>query len=220
MAYSDFGAYIWKNGENITKECADTHYVWNGEKFVKDVEEYDEKSVVAGGHAVICLGDFCIEFLKVYNPRIVYHTGKKINTKITEGTDYKSIRKNLEITGFSYGSRELINMFEIRYKKDYYCVICGSQIGNGLDDTKVSKYVLNNIKYNEENKHYYIDSDVDSDMVIDKLQRLEEIKFEKYLLKNYGIKPLLADLIRFRFDGVQFHWQTCKEHLCKIKWLR
>ena len=23
MAYSDYGAYIWKNGENITDECAD-----------------------------------------------------------------------------------------------------------------------------------------------------------------------------------------------------
>lgn len=23
MAYSDYGAYIWKNGENITNECAD-----------------------------------------------------------------------------------------------------------------------------------------------------------------------------------------------------
>lgn len=219
MAYSDYGAYIWKNGKNITKECADTHYVWDGNEFIKE-EETNEKSIAASGHAVICLGDFCIEFLKVYNPRVIYSTGKKVNTEIREGKDYKNIRRNVEITGCTLGNSELINLFEIRYKKDYYCVLCGSQMGNGLDNTKLSKFLLKKIRYNKENNRYYFDCETDIDIIVDNLQRVEERRFERYLLKNYGIKPLLQDLIRFRFDGVRFHWQACKEHLDKIRWLR
>lgn len=219
MAYSDYGAYIWKNGKNITKECADTHYVWNGQKFIKN-RPYSDNSVVASGHAVICFDDICIEFYKLNNPKIIYSTGKKINTEIDEGKDYKSIRRNLEITGYSLGNNEDVNLFEVRYKKDYYCVICGSQVGNGLDDTKLSKYLLKKINYNKENNSYYINCETEIDLVIDNLERREQRRFEKFLLKKFGIKPLILSLLKLNFDGIKFHWQTCKEHLEKIKWLR
>ena len=78
MAYSDYGAYIWKNGENITNECADVSckiiegkFVFKNwyDNLVDEVNKNEnEKEKTISGHALINLEKFCISFYKTYNP--------------------------------------------------------------------------------------------------------------------------------------------------------
>ena len=88
MAYSDYGAYIWKNGENITDECADisckiidgTFILKNwydnlvNEVSIRTNERENVKTI--SGHAVINLEKFCISFYKTYNPILHYPNGE------------------------------------------------------------------------------------------------------------------------------------------------
>lgn len=74
MAYSDYGAYIWKNGKNITNECADVSckiiegkFVFKNwyDNLVDEINKNEnEKEKTISGHALINLEKFCISFYK------------------------------------------------------------------------------------------------------------------------------------------------------------
>ena len=225
MAYSDYGAYIWKNGEDITGKCADKAYYVVNNKWIEldDFEpEENKKYVVAEGHAVLNFGNFCISFFKVYSPVINFTNGGIIQTECLEKLEYLNKSLNLKIRGYSLGDTENINFFNIKYENDVYCVICGSSFGKGFDYYKTSKYIKNNIYYDLEREYYYIHTknDVDLDIVINKLQRLDSISFEKYLMRQYAIKPFFKDLFKFQFRNAIFHFNEILERRETIKWLK
>ena len=225
MAYSDYGAYIWKNGEDITKKCADKAYYLINNKWIESDNfepEDSEKYTVAEGHAVLNFNDFCIGFYKVFSPIIYLNNGEIIRTECLEEIEYSNKDLDLEITGYSLGNFDNINFFNIKYKNNIYCVICGSSFGNGFDDYKTSKYIKKNIYFDPDREYHcvYIKNDVDIDIVISKLQRLDDIKFEKYLMKEYGIKPFFKDLFKFQFKNAIFHFNEILERKEIIKWLK
>lgn len=61
MSYSDYGAYIWKNGVDITKQFADmSFYFSDGWKEVEEESEIKDQPIVEG-HAVLIFKNFAIE---------------------------------------------------------------------------------------------------------------------------------------------------------------
>jgi hypothetical protein len=227
MAYSDYGAFVWENGENITKQCCDCSFAYsnNENKFIKinNAEEYEifeeNKNIIVEGHAVLNFGDFCLEFYKVYEPKLVMKNGERKELSVLRKAEYTNKKLKLEIIGYPLDDAELINMFEIRYKDDCYCVTCGSQVGNGLESNHVSKYILKNMIYDKE-RGYHIFGKTDITIILDKLIRLDDIDFEKYLMKQYGIKPLIKNIFKFQFKELDYYIDEIQEHRERIKWLK
>ncbi len=235
MAYSDYGAYIWKNGENITDECADISCKIIDGKFILDnwyknlikevKEKSDEKDEIKtiSGHAVINLEEFCIAFYKTYNPKLYYRNGEYKELEIIK-KDYKSKKDKLYIRGYNLGYQTGYFFYEIDYKKDKYCVIVGSAIGKGWDYTPASKYVIKHLilfTRCDGEVFYKIDTkrDTDWDIVFNKLDRLEDIRFEKYW-KNKYIKQLFRDILKFNWKHIVFDINEILNHKEKIKWLK
>lgn len=236
MAYSDYGAYIWKNGENITDECADISCKVIDGKFIFDnwydnlVNEVnnkmDEKEIVKtiSGHAVINLGKFCISFYKTYNPILYYPNGEYKEIDIRKKFDYSMKKEQLYIRGYKLGYQTGFYFYEIDYREDKYCVIIGSAIGKGWDSTPASKYVLKHLVLFEREDGsiiYRIETkrDVDWDIVFNKLDRLEDIKSEKYW-KNRYIKKLFIDLFKLKLKNIVWDINQILDHKEKIKWLK
>lgn len=229
MAYSDYGAFIWKNGENVTNLCADSSFyaVQDGKK--KKFYNYDIISdlidcndICSSGHAVLCFDTFCLEFLKTYSPIIKFTTGSTINTKCLENIKYTNKSLGIEVTGYSLGDNELVNFFNIKHKDDVYCVICGACVGKGFEYKKLSKYIQKNIYYDKEREYYYFRTkhNISLDYIINKLIRLDEISFEKYLMWNYGIKSFIKDLLKFKIRNAWYHFNDILERKEVIKWLK
>lgn len=221
MAYSNYGAFIWKNGKNVTDKYADTGFIWKGKKFVKETDkEAEEEYIRASGHAVIPLGNFCIEFYKTFNPKIIYSSGNKKEINVFDIKDYKNTRLSLKISGYSLDAYNSINVFEIKHKEDVYYVICGNCVGNGYDDNNVSQYLLKNVKYDKEEKFYWIeDGNTDITTIIDKLSRLDEIDHEKYWLKRYR-KDFWKSLLKFKIQDALWDLDQMRDHKEHIKWLK
>lgn len=166
MAYSDYGAYIWKNGENITDECADISCkIIDGKFILKNwydnlVNEVNNKTnerenvKTISGHAVINLEKFCISFYKTYNPILHYPNGEYKEIDIRKKFDYSMRKEQLYIRGYKLGYQTGFYFYEIDYKKDKYCVIIGNAIGKGWDSTPASKYVLKHLVLFERDVRY------------------------------------------------------------------
>lgn len=220
MAYGDWGAFIWKNGANITEICGDTGlYKKDGKISTKVNEEEKERlEQIDGGHAAIGFGDFGLVFYKTYDPKIwKLGAGEKSATSIGK-FPYENKKLKLRIN-----RRELsenIYMYEIEHKGDIYCVIIGNAVGNGWEKQEVSKYILKNIYFDIERKWYIIKSKrtVYIGDVIDKLQREDNIKFKKYELWTFGIKPFIKDLIRLRVGRARYHLDDILDYIEEIKW--
>ena len=241
MAYSNYGAYVWKNGENISDECCDISCYLVDNKFVfenwyvdlinqcinennTENENYDDKLNISG-HAVINLEDFCISFYKTYNPVLYFLDGTRKEIDIEKRHDYTLKKKGfntLYIRGYRLGTNTGYFFYEVDYRGDKYCIIIGSCIGKGWDSEPASKYVLKHLVLFERRDgiiRYRIKANTDIDIIFDKLDRLSDIKYEKYFIRH-EIKGLFKDLIRFRFNGVAWYFQQLLEHYEKIKWLK
>lgn len=228
MAYSDYGAYIWKNGRNITKECADISCKIEDDKFVfenwydnlSDEIKEKENSKKISGHAIINLEKFCISFYKTYNPRLYYLNGENKEIDIKKKFNYSMQKEKLHIRGYKLGYQTGFYFYQIDYKEDKYCVIIGSAIGNGWDSTPASKYVLKHLKLIE-NNIYKVETkrDVDWDIVFNKLDRLEDISSEKYWIKRY-IRSILIDLFELNFKNLVWDYNQLLDHKEKVKWLK
>lgn len=231
MAYSNWGAYIWKNGENITKKTADKAFI-----YIKADKKWYESTVIddmdvegmpcAGGHAVLIFENFALEFYKIHSPKIVFNTGKIIQTQFLENGEftYENKKIQLKIIGMDINTNENIFKFDIEYKNDVYCVIVGMSIGNGYDKTRTSKFIRKYITFIPEKrchslKHKWV---VETDIwqVLDYLGRLDDIKDERYSRWIFGIKPFFKDLIRFKFKNAFFHLEEIRERNVKIKLLK
>lgn len=236
MAYSDYGAYIWKNGKNITDKCADISCKIRDGKFILKnwydnlVNEENngtnerENVKAISGHAVLNLEKFCISFYKTYNPILHYPNGEYKEIDIRKKFDYSMRKEQLYIRGYKLGNQTKFYFYEIDYKKDKYCVIIGNAIGKGWDSTPASKYVLKHLVLFEREDGsiiYKIETkkDVDVDIIFNKLDRLEDIKFEKYWMNRYRIN-LFKDLFRLKFKNLIWDFNQILEHKEKIKWLK
>ena len=236
MAYSDYGAYIWKNGENITDECADISCKIIDGKFILDnwyknlikevkekADEKDEIKIISG-HAVINLEKFCISFYKTYNPILYYPNGEHKEIDIRKKFNYCIKKERLYIQGYKLGYQTGFYFYEIDYKEDKYCVIIGSAIGKGWDSTPASKYILKHLVLFERQDGsiiYRIETkrDVDLDIVFNKLDRLEDIKYEKCWINKYR-KKLYTDLFKLKFKNLVWDFNQILEHKEKVKWLK
>ncbi len=236
MAYSNWGAYIWKNGEDITKQTADKRFSYNKEQnewiednlleaWCKTDDELD-KTPNVGGHAVLVFENFALEFYKIYSPKIVFNTGKIIQTQFLEKDEliYKNKKLQLKITGMTINTNESIVKFDIEYKNDVYCVIVGMSIGNGYDKTRTSKFIRKHIVFFPERRSYFLEhrwtEATDTWQVLDYLGRLDDIKDEKYYRWEFGIKPFLKNLIQFKFKSAIYYLEEIRERNIKIKLLK
>lgn len=231
MAYSNWGAYIWKNGENITKQTADKGFTYiAGDKKWYENAQIDDLDIEglphAGGHAVLVLDNFALEFYKTYSPIIVFNTGKFIPTQVLGNDEsiYENKKIQLKIVGMAINTNENIVEFDIEYKKDAYCVIVGMGVGNGYDKTRTSKFIRKHITFTSERrcyffKHKWIEA-TDTWQVLDYLGRLDNLKDERYYRWKFGIKPFFEDLIRFKFRDALFHLEEIRKRNIKIKLLK
>ena len=196
VAYSNYGAYIWKNGIDITSECAD----------------------MRGVHALLEFPEFRIEFYKTHEPVLV--SSEKVVT--ISRYEYEDKEMGLEIEGYFIDKDSTIAKYEITYKCDVYCVIIGACVGNGWDKTKVSKYLKKNIEYDDDLYRYYINTkhDVDSMIVIDSLIRKDDLRHEKYCMRRFAIIPLIKDILRLNIMGIEYNYEALMQYKEKIKWMK
>ena len=234
MAYSDYGAYIWKNGEDITEECADISCKIIDGKFVNKnwyenlINSINNKEELAtiSGHAVLILDNFCLSFYKTYNPRIHFLDGTSRELKLNNLNEYKSKKLKLSLYRYNLGYDTGYFWYEITYNNDIYCIIIGSSIGCGWDSTPASKYVLKHLEFvkdEEDNTQSFyrfnIKRNVDTDIVFNKLSRLDDINFRKYFIHKYT-KNMFYDLIRFRFKSALWNIDQILDYREEIKWLK
>lgn len=238
MAYSNYGAYVWKNGEDITKECADKGFCYLNNKWLDD-DKIDDDEIPseislklrrANGHAVLDLGDYFLTFYKIYNPIII---SKKENFKeelIFDGTlaecEFVVPFRNdiIEIDKMSLNSHNNIIRYIIKYKEDVYSVIIGDAFGNGWDSRITSKFIKKYWRFDFERKYYFLDHEWeyrsgDTEMLVDYLRRKDEKNDEKYWMWR-DIKSFIKSLLKLRIGNIIFFGGEIKDHLLKIKLLK
>ena len=231
MAYSNYGAYIWKNGVDKTKECADRSYyyndMWKVKKPQEELEEWEDTQV--GGHAVLALDNkILLCFYKTHSLDIYYgcENDKIISHKIDIENDilklaeYTDPTKQIKISGYSIDSDESIYMYEIQYENDIWCVVIGSAFGNGWDTRRISKFVRNNIDYRDRNGEYFYILETESIYQIDYICRQDDLDDEKQDLWRYGIKPFLKNLFSFHWNYLSYYIGEIESRLVNIKYLK
>lgn len=202
MAYSNYGAYVWKNGINMIKKCCDVGYAYKKHgNIYKWIKHEDEEEEHVGGHAVIPIGNNIL--LVFYKKSLSIYWGNDNGSITSEYIDvdekifkHASFKKNgLEIMGYELNT--FIQFYEIKYKHEIWCVVIGSAFGNGWDDRHVSKLLKKKIKFAN---GYYVDL---NDYELDKAVRKDDIHSERYALWNYGIIPFLKRPDYWSFEEVK-----------------
>lgn len=226
MAYSNWGAYVWKNGV-LMPNLSDNSLVFkdnewkittkeDNEELYNEGENYKNKMV--GSHAMIPLGRFCLEFYKVYLPKIHFESAEiQITSEDKTYLDYKNEELNLNISGRSISMNENIFEYRITNGQDYYFVVIGSAIGSGFDDDAFSKYLKKNVVFNKDDKSYIIKEPTALTIydITNKYDRIREIKYQKGWIKSY-----LKDLIKPKnYKNFRRYFNDIKEGFESIYWL-
>lgn len=222
MAYGNFGAYVWKNGKDITKDTCDRNYFWENNKWnLKPKENFeDEHELEVYSHAVIPLDDnIILEFYKLHILNI-YIKNKEHCVDIENEifNKAKCVYKDIIITGCYLNDAEYIVRYDINYKGDNYCVVIGSCFGNGYDETHISKYIKANVKYVEEFNGYFID--YKSDNEIEYYIRKDNRRDQRYNIWHWGIKPFFKDLFTFKWCYLGYDLIEIWEKLIDLYYLR
>ena len=232
MAYSNYGAYVWKNGVDFTEEQCDTTYYYQKNKWhhVHKNEEHEffdsalhEKVRHIGSHAVIQINNSTIiEFYKTCFVNIHYKNGTKqvdIENDILNSAEYKY--RNIKIIGYPLDKDDSIIFYEITYRQDVYCVIVGSNFGNGYDDKRISKYIKKHIEYDDsDNKRRFYHIPTKSQYQLDYLCMRDQLDFEKYLFFTYSFKPFLKALFTFRWNQLSYYFGEIKQALIDMYYLK
>lgn len=137
MAYSNWGAFVWKNGI-LKPEFSDNALICENDEWKVLDEEVDfENKNIVGAHATIPLGSFCLEFLKCYPPIIHFNSSIFEIEEEDLYTRYFNENLNLEVNSYSLGNNgnNNIKLYDIRHNDDYYCVIIGMSVGKGYEKT-------------------------------------------------------------------------------------
>lgn len=226
MAYSNYGAYVWKKGINITKTTCDVNYKYDNKK-----NKYVLNDSTLGGigsHVVLPLSDTLL--IEVYKTNYVkfYEKGRLIKTVdiecICEKVVYRYNEKEIEIIGYSLDTNKSIYELDLDYKGISYCIIIGSAFGNGWDSEYVSKFILKHVEYEEANRQHYIRAFknfgfdyFDITLIIDKMIRKNECKDIIYYIKR-DFKGLLKCLIKFDIEGVSYHLKEIIRRILILKY--
>lgn len=231
MAYSNWGAFVWKNGI-LKPEFSDNALICENDEWkVLDKEiDFENKNIV-GAHATIPFGSFCLEFLKCYSP--IIHFNSSIFEIKEEDFYSQYFNENLDLRIISYplGNNRSndIKVYNIRHKDDYYCVIIGLSIGKGYEKTPISKFILKNITFDKINrksgKYTYIINHshniydmVDLDMIIDKYNRKYDIQYNKREIKYY-LKQIFKFENLLHLKKIKFYIRMIIEYIRMIYWL-
>ena len=247
MAYSDYGAFVWKNGKLIKDNyTVDTAYVYIKDKgwiCTDDLsdDEYEASIImdkeknrainIAEGHAMIKLtDDLCLSFYKTYGLQVHNRLKKRYYT-IEEVKNKAKLKYNRHLSFDGYPldfNNESIWRYDIRYRNDNYCVIVGSSFGAGYEERHISKLILKLLQYgarrNNESYHYYLQyKDKDYypiDEMIEYAIRQDDIDFEKYLMRKFNTKPLIKAILTFNFRDIVWFYRERREKRLKIKYLK
>lgn len=226
MAYSNYGAYVWRKGINITKTTCDVNYKYDNKKNKYVLNDSPLGGI--GSHVVIPLSDTLL--IEVYKINYVkfYEKGRLIKTVdiecICEKAVYRYNEKEIEIIGYSLDTNKSIYKLDLDYKGISYCIIIGSAFGNGWDSEYVSKFILKHVEYEEANRHHYIRAFknfgfdfFDITLIIDKMIRKDECKDIIYWLKR-DFKDLLKCLIKFDIEGVSYNLKEIIRRILILKY--
>lgn len=231
MSYSNWGAFVWKNGI-LKPEFSDNALICENDEWkVLDKEiDFENKNIVSA-HATIPFGSFCLEFLKCYSPIIHFNSSIFEIKEEDLYTRYFNENLNLEVISYSLGNNgnNDIKLYDIRHNDDYYCVIIGMSVGKGYEKTPISKFILKNITFNRnaENSgtyNYNIDYShniydvVDLDMIIDKCYRKYDIKHNKSEIKYY-LKQIFKFKNLLRPEKIRYYIIMIINHIKAIYWL-
>lgn len=231
MAYSNWGAFVWKNGI-LKPEFSDNALICENDEWkVLDKEiDFENKNIV-GAHATIPFGSFCLEFLKCYSPIIHFNSSTFEIEEEDFYSQYFNENLDLEIISYSLGNNRSndIKFYEIRHKDDYYCVIIGLSIGKGYEKTPISKFILKNITFDKINRNsgkytYIINHShniydmVDLDMIIDKYNRKYDIQYNKREIKYY-LKQIFKFENLLHLKKIKFYIRMIIEYIRMIYWL-
>jgi hypothetical protein len=237
MAYSNWGAFVWKNGI-LKPEFSDNALICENDewKVLDEREILDEKidfenKNKVGAHATIPFGSFCLEFLKCYPPIIHFNSSTFEIEEEDFYSQYFNENLDLEIISYPLGNNRSndIKVYNIRHKDDYYCVIIGLSIGNGYEKTPISKFILKNITFDksagDSGKYAYIINHshniydmVDLDMIIDKYNRKYDIQYNKRRIIDY-LKEIFKFENLLHFKKIKFYIRMIIEHIRMIYWL-
>lgn len=229
MAYGNYGAYIWKNGKEMTSVCADRAYEYRNSKWQLEDEDHtdtdmEETKICAYSHAVIPIDDnILLEFYKTHMLDIYINDKKEnidIEKKILNKARYTHRKSKVTIMGYALDSDNSIFFYEIKYKNDTWCVIIGSSFGRGYDHYKISKYVKKHIIYHtdEDEAWYYIKHK--SEYEFDYYCRQSEIQHIRSMRWYFGIKTLIKDIFKLKGYSVAFDIREIIKYNNDIKYLK
>lgn len=185
MAYSNWGAFIWMKGYNVTKLYADTSYAFVNEVWMPD--DGTDQEIRVGGHAVIPLKDKYL--LECYKDNVFLHMGAKHKIRISEDevdryefddycikTWHLDETKNIRVTIIS----------DARTENELFYIISGMNLGKGFEGTHLSKYILKHMKYDKDFKKYlWNETEGIFEYAIEKMKRKDERKSTRYWMLRH-----------------------------------
>lgn len=220
MAYGNYGAYVWKNGKNKTKEYCDVGYIAKDNKWQKYTDEDDddyEKNHYIYSHAVIPItDDILVEF---YKTTILINYIQSDGAILVEQLDTDKIFNNskFKIKDLVFKGYELcdhIQIYTISHKGTHYCIVIGGGFGNGYDKNHVSKLIKKRLCFSEDDYYIAFKSGYELEYTI----RKDDRKDIKYNLWNFTIKPMLRDINHFKFN-LGFYLEDVKDYLQDFRYL-
>lgn len=232
MAYSDYGAFVWKNDKEITNECADKAYyrmkngVWVESNELSFNLGIDLNTKIVEGHAVLDFGSYFLVFYKDYNPTL--YNKETCQSKILELDKSGKIEIDIDNKKLTIleGLCDYLKFRYVSFDNDNYFIVCGGSVGKGYEKTCVSKaikkylccwsYEPNKFRYDFTNKGQLI---YDMDIIVNSCSRRDDIKHERYW-RNIYIKDLIISMFKFKFNDASFDWKEICEHNLKIKYLK
>lgn len=198
MAYSDWGALIWKNGKEVTQKYADSNCTPDDNlHWIIENEKETEKS--RGGHAVIPFKNILIEFTKGYVTIYILDKDGNILTKeIDREKDVYCLANGFEYYEddeliFSIDGCELNNSiyrYDILFPKanDRWLVIVGTCLGKGYEKKKVTKLFKKTTYKKAGDEFYYFLPTETSIFKLDYYIRKDERKWSLKMAFRFGIK--------------------------------
>ena len=214
MAYGNYGAYVWKDGIDMTDICCDTCWKYCDNEGFRWINVTDGDIL---SHALVPLNNILLEF---YKTGLKIHWGNPDGTITVETVDIeteifnKAAYNENEISIVGIELNDFIQMYEISYNNEYWCVIIGGGFGKGYDNKHVSR-LLRKTKYDAE-RHFYIQPM--NDYILDYMVRKDDRNSEWYAIWHWCLKPMFKGFLHFRFD-IGFYLDDIKDHLQNIRYL-
>lgn len=242
MAYGNWGAFVWKNGE-FRKDCCDTGF--------------DTGDLHIGGHAVIDCGDLVFEFYKSYFPTIFEKKPDGTYKKWGEDEFIRSYglsyvqdcvkvnmrhlsedKKEPDIDDFyfSFNRRSVVTLayngchivfigdiFDLDIPINtvkiitpngdvWYCAY-GMSFGNGFDKEAVSKCHNKYMRYDEDQKEYRYFRGLNRKMK--KACSKDNRRNQLYWIRCYT-KDFLKSMIRLNFVDMAYYFRIIQDYIYRM----